>query len=130
MLGLLRSQGSFCGYTSHPHSSATVCWNLHIEGSEMEISRPTQGPSIHSFSMGTTGNTNLGQRKKTQARFSSHDQITVSLDRRREKTDKGLQYLHRVVASASTWPRMGGAASSVRRVGKLVKGRWKDRPDS
>lgn len=99
------------------------------EGPEMETSRPTQGPSIHSFSMRTTGNTHLGQRKQTHARFSPHDQIMVSLDWRREKADKGLQYFHRVIASASTEVGGGQHLLSEDWV-KLVKGRWKDRPGS
>lgn len=41
----------------------------------------------------------------------------VSLDWRRKKAHKGLQYFHRVIASAST--EVGGAASPVRRLGKI-----------
>lgn len=50
----------------------------------------------------------------------------VSLDWRREKADKGLQYFHRVIASASTV--VGGQHLLSEDWVKLVKGRWKDRP--
>lgn len=50
----------------------------------------------------------------------------VSLDWRREKADKGLQYFHRVIASAST--EVGGQHLLSEDWVKLVKGRWKDRP--